>query len=186
MGEMRDRIKGEAVANLSPNGLRDTREAWLLPREACGNSHTNLHYSLSRIGRTPGLTDRLVETDPAYAANWFLDYGNAVKEVLNLGDQGPKPGALAFSALTLYTIASRLPPTIINEIRRAKQHGKLMLRTISAAISEARMEALARSMILTDNINAKRAKLQETHRDRWPCQAAQPYGPPGSHSSHQF
>ena len=65
MGEMRDRITGEAVT-ISPNGPRDIREAWLLPQEAFGNSHTNLHYSLYRIRRTPGLTDRLVETDPAY------------------------------------------------------------------------------------------------------------------------
>jgi hypothetical protein len=57
-----------------------------------------------------------VETDPAYTATWFLDYGNAVKGVLKLGDQGPKPEALAFSARALYTIASRLPPNMISKI----------------------------------------------------------------------
>jgi hypothetical protein len=72
MGEMRNRVTGEAVI-ISPNDLRDIRGAWLPPQEAFSNSHSNLHYSLSRIGRTPGLTDRLVKTDPAYAAIWFLD-----------------------------------------------------------------------------------------------------------------
>ena len=125
--------------------------------------YANLNYKLSRIERTTGLTDRLVKTDPTYAATWFLDYGNAVKEVLNLGNQGPELEALAFSAPALYTITSRLPPTMINEIRGAKRHGKLMLRTISAAISKARMEALARSMILANNKNAKNAA--PTHED---------------------
>ena len=58
-----------------------------------------------------------METDPAYAATWFFDYGNAVREVLNSGDQEPKPEALAFSARALYTIASRLPPNIISNIQ---------------------------------------------------------------------
>jgi hypothetical protein len=40
-----------------------------------------------------------------------------------------------------------------------------MLRTISAAISKARMEALARSMILTDNMNAKKAPPREFYPD---------------------
>jgi hypothetical protein len=165
LGEMRDRLTGKAVANLSPNGLKDIREAWLLPQEALDNSHNNLHYTLSRIGRTPGLTDKLMETDPGYAATWFFDYGNAVKEVLNLGNQGPKPEALAFSARALYTIASRLPPNIISNIRGTKRHGRPMLRTISAAISKARMEALARSMMPTDNINAKKATPREFYPD---------------------
>jgi hypothetical protein len=52
MGEIWDRVTGEAIT-ICPNGLRDIREAWLPPQEAFGNSHTNLHYSLSRIRRTP-------------------------------------------------------------------------------------------------------------------------------------
>ena len=80
MGEMRDRVTGEAVTT-RPNGLRDIIEAWLPPQEAFGDSYTNLHYSLSRIRRTSGLTDRLVETDPAYAVAWFFDYGHAVLSI---------------------------------------------------------------------------------------------------------
>jgi hypothetical protein len=143
--------------------LTDIEEAWQFLQEAFGNSYTNLNYRLSRIGQTPGLTDRLVETDPSYAATWFLDYGNAVKEVLNLGDQGPELEALAFSAPALYTITSRLPPTMISEIRGTKRHGKLMLGTISAAISKARIEALAGSMILSNYENVKKAAT--THED---------------------
>jgi hypothetical protein len=84
-----------------------------------------------------------------------------VEELLRLSDHGTQPEALAFSALTLYTITLRLPPTMINEIRGAKRHGRLMLKTIGAAISKARMEALARSMILKKNISAKKATPRE-------------------------
>jgi hypothetical protein len=86
-----------------------------------------------------------------------------VKEVLNLGNQGPELEALAFSAPALYTITSRLPPSMINKIRGTMRHSKLMLGTISAAISKARMEALARSMSLANNKNAK--KVAPTHED---------------------
>ena len=48
----------------------------------------------------------MVETDNAFAATWFLDYENAVKEVLNLGDQGPELEAVAFNTHTLYIITS--------------------------------------------------------------------------------
>jgi hypothetical protein len=73
LGETRDRLTGKAVANLYPNGLMDIQEAWLLPQEALDNPHNNLHHTLSRIGRTPGLTDKLTKTDPAHAATWFFD-----------------------------------------------------------------------------------------------------------------
>ena len=66
--KMRECLTGKAAAKLPLNGLRDIEEAWQFLQEAFGNSYTNLNYRLSRIGQTPGLTDRLVETDPAHAA----------------------------------------------------------------------------------------------------------------------
>jgi hypothetical protein len=62
--KMRECLTGEAAAKLPLNGLMDIEEAWQFLQEAFGNSYTDLYYRLSRIGRTPGLTDRLVETDP--------------------------------------------------------------------------------------------------------------------------
>ena len=109
MERLRECLTGRAAANLPLNGLRDIEEAWQFLQEAFGNSHTSLNYRLTRIRETPGLTDKTVETDPAYAATWFLDYENAVKEVLNLGDRGPELEAVAFSIPTLYTITSKLP-----------------------------------------------------------------------------
>jgi hypothetical protein len=130
-----------------------------------------------------------VETDPAYAAAWFLDYGNAVEEVLSLGDRGTKLEALAFSTLTLYTITSMLPPAMVNEIRGAKRHGTIMLRMISSAISKARMEAVARSMTLTDNMNERKAipsdfypdGISRTHPNCRGYQHPETTGPLGGH-----
>jgi hypothetical protein len=139
--KLRECLTGRAAANLPLNGLRDIEEAWQFLQEAFGNPHTSLNYRISRIRETPGLTDKLLGTDPAYAATWFLDYEKAVKEVLNLGDRGPELEAVAFSAPALYTITSKLPSTMIDEICGAKRYGKPMLNTIIEVISKARMKA---------------------------------------------
>ena len=78
-------LTSETAAKLPLNGMIDTEEARPCLREAFDNPYTNIHCRRSRTGQTPGLTDRLVKTDPAHAATWFLDYGNAVKEMLHLG-----------------------------------------------------------------------------------------------------
>jgi hypothetical protein len=80
-----------------------------------------------------------------------------VREVLNSGDQEPKPEAVAFNARTQYTMASRLPPDLSNNANGTEWHGRSMLRTISAAFSKARREALARSMMSKEHINTKKA-----------------------------
>jgi hypothetical protein len=76
----------------------DAEEARPRLREAFDNPYTNLYCRSPRTGQTPGLPDRLVKTDPAHAATWFLDYGNAVEEMPHLGGQGPEPEAMAVSA----------------------------------------------------------------------------------------
>jgi hypothetical protein len=155
LGELRECLTGKAAAKLPLHGLRDIEEAWQFLQEAFGNTCANLNHKLSRIERTTGLTDKLVETNPAYAATWLLDYGNAVEEIINLGDQGLGLEALALDAPALYTITSKLPPSMITEIRGTMQHSKLVLGSITVAISKARREALARSMSLASNKNTK-------------------------------
>jgi hypothetical protein len=101
LGELRECLTGKAAAKLPLHGLRDIEEVRQLLQETFGNTCANLNHKLSRIERTTGLTDRLVETNPLCAATWFLDYGNAVEEIVNLGDQGPGLEALALNAHTL-------------------------------------------------------------------------------------
>ena len=74
LDETRDGLTDVATTKLPLNGLRDIEKAF-------GHPYTKL-------------TDRLVETDPAYVATWFLNYGHMVEEVLNLGDQGPELEAI--------------------------------------------------------------------------------------------
>ena len=69
-----------------------------------------------------------------------------MKEIINLGDQGPELEAWASNAPALHTITSRLPPSMVTEIHGTMRYGQPTLRLISAAIYKARMEALARSM----------------------------------------
>ena len=97
----------------------------------------------------------MVETDPAFAANWFLDYKNAVKEVLDLSDQGPELEATALSIPTLYTITLRLPFTMGDKIYDIEQNGKPKLEEIVKIISKARANASARSTDLVNNASTK-------------------------------
>jgi hypothetical protein len=75
----------------------DTEGAWPRLLEAFNNPHTNLYFRSPGTGQTPGLTDRLVTTDPAHAATWFPDFDNAVSETPHLGGQRPRPEAVAVS-----------------------------------------------------------------------------------------
>jgi hypothetical protein len=117
--------------------------------------YTSLKHRLSRIRETPGLTDKLVETDPAHAATWFLDYKNAVKEVLDLSDQGPELESTALSIPTLYIITSKLPFTMSDKIYDIEQNGKPKLEEIIKIISKARMNANARSPDLVNNTSTR-------------------------------
>ena len=90
--------KSQTAAKPPLHSMMDTREACPRPREALGNSYTD-HYRLSRTGQTPGLTDRLVKTDPAHATTWFLDYGNAVNKVLDDREQSLRPRHLVPTSL---------------------------------------------------------------------------------------
>jgi hypothetical protein len=53
-------------------------------------------------------TDRLVETDPAYVATWFINLGHMMDEILNPSDQGPELEAVV--ACTTDASFTRGPP----------------------------------------------------------------------------
>ena len=149
--KLRECLTGKAAANLPLNGLQDIEEAWKYLEDTFGDPYTSLNYRLARIREIPGLTDKLVQTDPAYAANWFLDYENSVKEVLHLGDRGAELEAVAFSIPTLYAITSKLPFAMGDKVYDIEESGKHKPKKILGLISKARVKASARSTDLTNN-----------------------------------
>ena len=70
MEKLRECLTGKAAANLPLNGLRDIEEAWKFLEQTFGDPYTSLNYRLTRIRETRGLTDKVVQSDPAHAANW--------------------------------------------------------------------------------------------------------------------
>jgi hypothetical protein len=104
-------LTNEATAKRPLTSMIDAEKAWPRPREALDNPHTNIYCRSPGIGHTPGLTDRLMQTDPARAATWFLDYGDTA-ELLHSGGRGPKPEAAAVSAHRLgdYSAIKHIPP----------------------------------------------------------------------------
>ena len=103
--------KARSTDLLNEPKMRNTAPP-LMPGRPCAI----LNLKLSRIRETPGLTDKVVGADPALASGWFLDYENAVKEVLNMGQQTPELAAMAFGTPSLYTITSKLPFTLSYKI----------------------------------------------------------------------
>jgi hypothetical protein len=152
------KILSKARANASARStdlMNNTSTKNIVPTHLLGKLYESLNHRLSRIRETPGLTDKLVKTDPAYAAIWFLDYENLVKEVLTLGDREPELEAMAFGIPTLYTITLKLPFTLSYKIYDIEQNGKPKLEEIIKIISKARAMASARSTDMAYNTSTK-------------------------------
>jgi hypothetical protein len=137
---LRECLTGRAAANLPLDCLRDDEEAWQYLQETFGSPHSSINYMLSRIIETPGLTDKIIETDPTHAANWYLDYGNTLKTVLSLGELGPELGAVAYSIPTLHTITSKLPSTMSVKVHDIRENGKTKLEKSSKSSPEPEQE----------------------------------------------
>ena len=90
-------LTSEIAAEHPPTSMIDTEEARPRLLEAFDNPQTNLYFRSPGMGQTPGLTDRLMMTDPAHAATWIPDYGNTLGERPYLGGQRLRPEAVAVS-----------------------------------------------------------------------------------------
>ena len=139
------------MANLPTNGTRDIEHAWEYLETAFGDPYTSLTYRLTKIQKTPALTDKVVRLNPTQAADWYLAYENAVKEILHLGTQGPQMEAVAYNIPTLYTISSKLPYTLSDKIYDIEETGRAKLDKIIGIISKARTKANARATDIANN-----------------------------------
>ena len=67
-----------------------------------------INHRLRKIKGIPGLTDALVESDPAHVADWYLDFGAEAEEILELGMRSPD-SAMTYNVNTIFTITEKLP-----------------------------------------------------------------------------
>ena len=51
-------------------------------------------------------TDALVDSDPAHAADWYLDFGAKVEEILELGLRSPDSAMTCYSVNTIFSITA--------------------------------------------------------------------------------
>ena len=149
--KLRERLTGRALANLPANGIRDIEHAWEHLETTFGDPYTSLTYRLTKIQKTPALTDKVVRLNPTQAADWYLAYENAVKEILHLGTRGPQMEAVAYNIPTLYTISSKLPYTLSDKIYDIEETGRAKLDKIIGIISKARTKANARATDIANN-----------------------------------
>ena len=91
------------------------------------------------------LSDKSMETDPNEAATWFLQYENAVKSILRLGDRTTSLGMESFNASTIYEICTRLPYTIKYQTYGLEEDGREKLKKIIDMVAKARTNAERRA-----------------------------------------
>ena len=103
------------MANLPQEGIKDIDHAWEYLEAAFGNPYSSLNYRMNKIKAIPGLTRNIEENDAQQAADWYLDYENAVKSVLMLGNRDTELQAAAFNVQSLYIIVSKLPFNLVNK-----------------------------------------------------------------------
>ena len=70
--KLRECLTGRALANLPTNGLRDIEHAWEYLETTFGDPYTSLTYRLTKIWKITGLTDKIVQSDPAQASPPYI------------------------------------------------------------------------------------------------------------------
>ena len=82
-----------------------------------------LSFRLNKIKEVPGLTDKILETDPAQAPDWLFDFENACKKIYSVGDHGAEMEAVVFSKPTIYNIIQKFPYSINNTVYDIAESG---------------------------------------------------------------
>ena len=99
---------------------------------------------------TQPLTDKVVETNPSRAVALFLNYENAVKSILRLGDSSATLGMECFNATTIYKICEHLPYSIQYQTYGLEEVGRVKLKKTIEMVTKARTIADKRA---TDEYN---------------------------------
>ena len=84
------------------------------------------------------LTDKVIETDPAKATTWFLQYDSAIEAILRLGKQNAKLGMQCFNVTNLYRICEKLPFSLQQAAYSLEEGGKEKLVKIIDMTSKVR------------------------------------------------
>ena len=101
----------------------------------------------------PGLTDKIEQTQPAYAAYWYLKIESAVNSVLRMGTRNQSLEYVAFNDNTIYAIASKLPWKLESqayEFNSKDVYGKVKLTKVLDLIKRARSVAHSRATFTYD------------------------------------
>ena len=104
-----------------------------------------MNCRLNKIRSIAGLSDALVEADPGHAADWYLDYGAAVEEILELGKRSPNLAMTCFDTDTISVITDKLPFRDILYIYDIELTGQAQLKEILSLIRRRKVNARKRA-----------------------------------------
>ena len=143
--KLREVLTGRAVQHL-PRSCKDIDAVWEALEDAFGDPWTLLNHKLRNVQSMEVLTDAINEADPSYTKNWFLDYGAAVEDILELGSRSTKLAMSCFSTNTLSLIMCKLPFHVEEQVYDSELTGKSLLEEISAIIKSRRINAHRRAV----------------------------------------
>ena len=126
--KLRECLTGKALRCI-PRTCKNIDVAWEILRVAFGDPRILLNHRLRTIRNMNDLTDFLMESDPGYAAIWYLDYGAAVEEIIELGKRSSTLAMTCFDMNTICIIIDKLPFRYVQLIYEGchdegKSHGK--------------------------------------------------------------
>ena len=151
--KLREVLTGNALSHLTVDGITDIELAWEYVDQAFSNPHTCLNHRLAKVKSMPGLTDNIEQTQPGYAADWYLKMESAVDSVLRMGTRNQSLEYVAFNNNTIYNITSKLPWKLESqayEYNSKDIYGKAKLTKVLELIKRARSVAHSRA---TDQSN---------------------------------
>ena len=148
--KLREVLTGKALANLPPDGIMDIDQAWEYLEQAFGNPYTLLNFRLNKIRETVGLSDKVEENYPQFAADWYLAFGGVVDSIVKLGTRDLTLGMSCFNVDTIFTIIQKLPFHLVSKSYGLNARGEEKLKQILDLIKRARVKTLNRATDMTN------------------------------------
>ena len=105
---------------------------------------------LNKIRETVGLSDRVEENYPQFAADWYLAFVGVVDSIVKLGSRDLTLGMSCFNVDTIFTIIQKLPFHLVSKSYGLNARGEEKLKQILGLIKRARVKTLNRATDMTN------------------------------------
>ena len=136
------KTSGRAKNHIPRESIRDIDHVWELLDQSICDPLTVLNFCLARIKAKNKITEKVQETQPEKADEWFLDMEHAIDAIIRCGGRNQLLEYIACNPNTLYDITSRLPYSLLEKAYELQRHDRSKLEQIKMLIQTGRVVQL--------------------------------------------